>query len=406
MGSPQPRIRGKRGQTATSRASATGTTPSTCGSSLPFGTSTQRSSHTGHRQPTRSKIFHHAEQGSIQMLWISATNPAVSLPNLARVRNILRREELFVVVQDAFMTETARLADVVLPCAMWGEKTGTFTNVDRTVHISHKAVEPPGEARSDFDIWLDYARRMNFQDKDGAPLIKWTTAEEAFETWKECSRGRPCDYTGLSYAKLTGGSGIQWPCNEAHPDGTRRLYEDHYFPTDHVVCETYGHDLITGAEVDRDTYKANDPGGRAILKGAEYHPPQELPDADYPFMLTTGRVVHHFHTRTKTGRSGALAEAAPDAFIQIAESDAGLLGIREGDLVRVISRRGSAEAPARIGGMQPVEVFMPFHYGYWDEPDRTRAANELTIYSWDPVSKQPHYKYAAVKLEKVSRPSR
>src|SRR5206468_3903592 len=89
------------------------------------------------------------------------------------------------------MTETARLADVVLPCAIWGEKTGTFTNVDRTVHISHKAVEPPGEARSDFDIWLDYARRMDFRDKDGAPLIKWTTPEEAFEAWKECSRGRP-----------------------------------------------------------------------------------------------------------------------------------------------------------------------------------------------------------------------
>lgn len=357
--------------------------------------------------PTHAlEIFHHAEQGSIEMLWISATNPAVSLPNLAKVRNILRREELFVVVQDAFMTETARLADVVLPCAIWGEKTGTFTNVDRTVHISHKAVEPPGEARSDFDIWVDYARRMDFRDKDGAPLIKWTKPEEAFEAWKECTRGRPCDYTGLSYAKLTGGPGIQWPCNEEHPEGTRRLYGDHQFPTHHSVCETYGHDLITGAEIEAEAYKANDPAGRAMLKAAEYHPPQELPDADYPFMLTTGRVVYHFHTRTKTGRSRPLVEAAPDAFIQMAEIDAQRLGIRDGDLVRVTSRRGSAEAPARIGGMQPVEVFMPFHYGYWDEPGRKRAAKELTIYSWDPVSKQPHYKYAAVKLEKVARPSR
>jgi anaerobic selenocysteine-containing dehydrogenase len=159
-------------------------------------------------------IWHYAMQGSIKMLWISATNPAVSLPELAKVRKILQKESLFVVVQDAFMTETARYADVVLPAAMWGEKTGTFTNVDRTVHISHKAVEPPGEARSDLDIFLDYARRMNFTDKDGAPLIKWKTPEEAFEAWKACSKGRPCDYSGLTYVKLSEGSGIQWPCNE------------------------------------------------------------------------------------------------------------------------------------------------------------------------------------------------
>jgi ferredoxin-nitrate reductase len=146
--------------------------------------------------PTHAlQIFRYCETGSIRMLWISATNPAVSLPNLPRIRKILANPELFIVVQDAFMTETTQFADVVLPAGLWGEKTGCFTNADRTVHISHKAVEPPGEAKSDFEIFLDFARRMDFRDMDdGGPLIKWSTPEEAFEAWKACTRGRPCDY--------------------------------------------------------------------------------------------------------------------------------------------------------------------------------------------------------------------
>jgi anaerobic selenocysteine-containing dehydrogenase len=164
--------------------------------------------------PTHAmQIWRYAEQGSIRFLWISATNPAVSLPELRRIRSILEQEDLFVVVQDLFLTETAQYADVVLPAATWGEKTGTFTNADRTVHLSEKAVEPPGEAKSDFEIFLNYARRMDFRDKDGEPLIKWDDPESAFEEWKECSRGRPCDYTGITYDKLRGGSGVQWPCN-------------------------------------------------------------------------------------------------------------------------------------------------------------------------------------------------
>src|SRR5436305_3706931 len=149
------------------------------------------------------QIFRLAEEGGIRFLWINATNPAVSLPELHRIRSILSQERLFLVVQDAFLTETAKLADVVLPTAIWGEKTGTFTNADRTVHISHKAVEPPGEARSDLDIFLDYARRMDFRDRDGKPLVKWQDARGAFEHWKECSRGWNCDYSGLSYASLS-----------------------------------------------------------------------------------------------------------------------------------------------------------------------------------------------------------
>ena len=357
--------------------------------------------------PTHAlQIFRYAEQGSIRMLWIMATNPAVSMPNLPRIRKTLQKEDLFLVVSDAFMTETARMADVVLPAALWGEKTGCFTNAGRTVHISHKAVEPPGEARPDLDILLDYARRMNFRDQDGAPLVKWSTPEEAFEAWKLATRGRPCDYTGLSYAKLTGGSGIQWPCNEQFPDGTNNLYTDGHFNTDPDYCETYGQDFDTGASVTPEEYRALNPAGRAFIKPAEYRAPREAPDAEYPFWLTTGRLVWHFHTRTKTGRSKALRDRAPDAFVEISAHDAERLGIREGEMVEVASRRGVVREPAHIADIIPGHVFIPFHYGSLGEggpdPDRPRAANELTMTAWDPVSKEPYFKHAAVRVRKVS----
>jgi predicted molibdopterin-dependent oxidoreductase YjgC len=352
--------------------------------------------------PTHAlQIFDYVRGGSIRVLWIIGTNPAVSIPDLARLRADLRKDGVFVIVQDGFMTETAEFGDVVLPAAIWGEKTGCSTNVDRVVHLNNKAIEPPGEARSDLDIFLDFARRMDFRDKDGAPLIKWTDAESAFNAWKECSRGRPCDYSGLTYAKLTGGSGIPWPCNEKHPDGASQYYADLVFPTDPNYCESYGHDLLTGAAITEEDYRAKEPNGRAFLRAAEYVPPTEEPDEDYPFFLSTGRVVYHFHTRTKTGRAKELRDAAPDAFIQLSEEDASRLGIKEGVMLRATSRRGAAEAPARIGDIEPGTLFIPFHYGYWDDPGRARAANELTLYEWDPVSKQPHFKYAAVKLEKV-----
>ncbi len=352
--------------------------------------------------PTHAlQIFDYVQTGSIRVLWIVGTNPAVSIPDLNRLRADLCTRGAFVIVQDVFMSETAAMADVVLPAAMWGEKTGCSTNVDRVVHLNHKAIEPPGEARSDLDIFLDFARRMDFRDKDGAPLIKWTDAEGAFNAWRECSRGRPCDYSGLSYEKLTGGSGIPWPCNDKHPDGSTRYYTDLEFPTDPDYCESYGHDLVTGAEIAPDDYIAKRPNGRAFLRAVEYVPPMEAPDEAYPFYLTTGRIVYHFHTRTKTGRAKALRNAAPDAFIQVSEDDAHRLGIVDGEMLRVTSRRGVAEAPARIGAIEPGTLFMPFHYGYWDDPGRPRAANELTLYEWDPVSKQPHFKYAAVRLEKA-----
>ncbi|MGI4823518.1 MAG: molybdopterin oxidoreductase family protein [Janthinobacterium lividum] len=355
--------------------------------------------------PTHAmQIWRYCETGSIKMLWINGTNPLVSMPNLDRVRKIIEKEDLFVIVQDAFPTETTKYADVVLPAAIWGEKTGCFTNVDRTVHISHRAIAPPGEARSDFDIFVDYSRRMDFRDQDGAPLLTstWQTTEDAFEAWKKCTEGRPCDYTGMSYAKLSEGSGIQWPCNEAHPDGTEHLYTDGVFNTQVDYCEDYGYDLETGAGRTQDDYKLLDPKGKAFLKGVDYEPPHEEPDDAYPLWLTTGRLVYHFHTRTKTGRSKALNDSAPDSYVQLATEDAARYGIADGDMVEVTSRRGRVLEPARVGDIEPGLVFIPFHYGYWDKADRPRAANELTVTEWDPISKQPHFKYAAVRLRKVN----
>jgi anaerobic selenocysteine-containing dehydrogenase len=348
------------------------------------------------------KIFRYCETGAVRFLWILATNPAVSMPEIGRIREILRREQLFVVVSDAWLTETAELAEVVLPTAIWAEKTGCTTNADRTVHLALKAVEPPGEARSDLEILLDYAHRMDFRDKDGGPLVKWHDPESAFEAWKRCSAGRPCDYSGMSYAKLAERGAIQWPCNEQWPDGKERQYEDGIFNTDVHDCEIYGHDIVTGAAIKPEEYAAINPAGRAIIKGAEHVPPPEEPDDDYPFLLTTGRVTYQFHTRTKTGRVAALNAAAPDAFVEMDGSDAARQGIEDGDLVEVTSRRGAVRVPARLTGIEPGVLFMPFHYGSWDDPSERTAANELTLTGWDPVSKQPHFKYAAVRVTPVT----
>ena len=357
--------------------------------------------------PTHAmEMMNYAEQGSIGLLWISATNPAVSMPESARIRRILGGEQCFVVVQDLFLTETAQLADVVLPAAGWGEKTGTFTNASRTVHLSDQAVAPPGQAKSDLDIFLAYADAMDFRDRDGQPLIRWRTPEQAFQAWQACTAGRPVDYTGLSYDKLRGPTGISWPCNEQAPDGTDRLYTDPVFPTDTDQCETYGHDLLTGAAVTEQEHRAMAPAGRAFLKATAYTPAHEQPSAGFPLLFTTGRTVYQFHTRTKTGRSRSLHDAAPDAWVELSPHDAEHHGISEGDVVRVESPRGAIEVRARIGQVMQGAVFAPFHYGSWDldtlDPSsQSRQANELTMTVWDPVSKQPYFKTAACRISKV-----
>jgi ferredoxin-nitrate reductase len=358
------------------------------------------------------QIMRYAEAGSIRFLWIIGTNPAVSLPELARVREILGQERLFVVVSDAFLTETAAFADVVLPAAIWAEKTGTFTNHDRTVHLSEKVIDPPGQARADREIFEDYATRLGLSRLDGSPLVPWTTAEECFEAFKEATRGRACDYSGITYDRLRNGP-IQWPCNDEHPDGTPRLYTDHQFHTTPEDCEDFGHDLLTGAALERREFAALRADGRAILKSVPWREAHEPPDDDYPLIFTAGRTVYHFHTRTKTARVRELDAAAPEAWLEISASDAEPLGIGEGDLVRVESRRGELKLRARVSAIRPGVVFAPFHYGYWDSradgvdgDAPTRAANELTITDWDPVSKQPVLKVAAVRVSRLDSEQR
>jgi anaerobic selenocysteine-containing dehydrogenase len=358
-----------------------------------------------HGPPTPlMQILRYAEQGTIRFLWVNGTNPAVSLPELRRIRSILGDDRLFLVVQDLYLTETAELADVVLPAAGWAEKTGTFTNADRTVHLSEKAVDPPGEARPDLDIFLDYARRLDLRDQDGQPLPPWDGAESAFAAWQRCSAGRPCDYTGLSYDRLRSG-GVQWPCTDDHPDGTERLYVDGRFWAAPDYCESYGKDLVTGAPVEQVEYRALNPEGHAVIKAADYLPPHEPPDERHPFALITGRTLFHFHTRTKTARAPQLQAAAPEVWVELSATDAAAHGISEGDLVAVTTPRGEVRAQARISAIRDGVLFLPFHYGYWDHPDHPeghrRAANELTVTDWDPVSKQPLFKTAAAALTRI-----
>ncbi|MFF3918488.1 molybdopterin-dependent oxidoreductase [Streptomyces sp. NPDC001852] len=195
--------------------------------------------------------------------------------DLARIRRILSGDQCFVVVSDGYRTETTELADVVLPAALWAEKTGTYTNVDRTVHLQEQAVEPPGRARGDQAIFTEYARRPGLSDEDGRPLPPWDTPEEAFEAWKAASPGRPCDYSGLSYQKVHEAGGIQWPWTGAAPQGTERIYADGVFHTDADTCESFGHDLATGAPASPVAYRARHIEGRATLKAPKDSPRPE-----------------------------------------------------------------------------------------------------------------------------------
>jgi anaerobic selenocysteine-containing dehydrogenase len=353
------------------------------------------------------QIIRYAEQGSVKMLWISGTNPAVSLPELDRIRQVLSQKRLFTVVQDLFLTETAQLADVVLPAATWGEKTGCFTNADRTVHLSDKAVEPPGDARADLDIFLDYAHRMDFRDKDGGPLIIWDDPSSAFEAWKRCSAGRPCDYTGLSHARLRAApSGIQWPCTPDRPEGTERLYTDGVSWAHPDACESFGKDLETGAAISEVEYRSLNPDGKAVLRAAAYAPPHEEPDDRFPLWLTTGRTLYHFHTRTKTGRVPQLNAAAPEVWVELSPGEAERQDLTEGDLAEVTSPRGALQARVRVTEMRDGVLFVPFHYGYWDAAEGAaprRAANEATVTDWDPVSKQPMFKTCAAAIRLLER---
>jgi assimilatory nitrate reductase catalytic subunit len=307
--------------------------------------------------------------GKVKGLWIIGTNPLVSFPNREVLEIALGRLDLLV-VQDGFETPTTALADVVLPAAIWGEKDGTYTNSERRVSRVRAAVPPPGEARSDFDIFLAVAERWGCRDE---LFPGWTSPADSFDEWRRVSAGRPCDYSGITYDRIELAGGVQWPCPSDDPTvplgGTPRLYTDRRF---------------------------NRPDGRAALRRVTRQPLRQPPGGDYPLLLNTGRTVEHWHTRTKTGRVPVLEGLAPEAWVEIHPTDAARLGVRSGGLVRVTSSRGSVDRlRARVTAIvRPGEVFIPFH---WDE----RCANRLTTDECDPISREPNYKQCAVRVEAV-----
>jgi predicted molibdopterin-dependent oxidoreductase YjgC len=205
----------------------------------------------------------------------------------------------------------------------------------------------------------------------------------------------------MTYQKLSGSGGLQWPCNDEYPDGTARLYTDRHFPTEWQISESYEQDLETGHEHTLNEYREkSDSRGRAVLIATDYQPAVETTDERFPMIAISGRQAYHWHTRTKTGKAPQLHDAAPEVFVSMNQADADSLGVVDGDRVRIVSRRGWVVAPAKVGNIVPAGVvFVPFHYGDLGEE---HAANNLTPSVWDPVSQQPVQKAAAVRLEPVA----
>lgn len=303
-------------------------------------------------------------EGRIRALWVIATNPVVSFPDQARLKAAFERLDLLV-VQDGFNTPTTDVADIVLPAAIWGEKDGSFTNSERRVSRVQAAVPPPGDARTDFDIFLDLAHRLGVRD---ALFPGWRGPEDAFEEMRRVSAGRLCDYSGMDYDRMLERGGLQWPCNDDHPDGADSLYTDGVFQTE---------------------------DGRARLLTID---PEELPEGpndSYPLTLNTGRTVEHWHTGTKTREVGLLSRLAPEAWVEISPKMARREAIGPHDRVSLVSARGRVDdLLVRITEtIHPEHVFVPFHFV-------EHCINKLTIPAFDPKSREPNYKQCAVRIQR------
>jgi anaerobic selenocysteine-containing dehydrogenase len=302
----------------------------------------------------------------VRALWIIGTNPIVSFPNLGVIKQALETVE-FLVVQDGFHpTPTTELAHLVLPAAIWGEKEGTYTNSERRVSKVNRAVEPPGEARPDFNIFMDVASELGCRDE---LFPGWTSPEDAFTEWKRISAGRLCDYSGMTYQVIAAAGGLQWPhpAGSEEPAATRRLYADGRFQTE---------------------------DGRARLIPTTWELFPEPPTTEYPFVLNTGRTVEHWHTRTKTGRVAILEHLSPRPWLEMNPRDGRALRLKPAQRVDVVSRRGlirnlELRLTETVG---PGQVFVPFH---WPEAN----ANQATQSAYDPVSREPNYKQCAVRVE-------
>ncbi len=314
-------------------------------------------------------IIEGLHSGDVRAMWTISSNPAASLPDTKWVREGLSKAEMLI-VQDIFHpTESSEMADVVFPAAHWFEKTGSFVSSERRIELVDKIVEPYGNVRPDYDIICSVAQAMGFKKE-----FQFSSSEEVFEELKKITKGRICDMSGVTYERLRNKVGPQLPCpTEDHP-GTERLFTDRKFPR---------------------------PDGRAALLPREFIPPNEQIDDEYPLILITGRLQWHFNTRTRTGRVSHLHSNAPDNFVEIHPDTALDLDIVEGDEVLVTSRRGSVSGAARItDSILPNIIFMPMHFGDALCGRKDRLANILTNHIYDLHSKQPEFKYSAVKVSK------
>jgi anaerobic selenocysteine-containing dehydrogenase len=304
-------------------------------------------------------IVEGAVSGKIKALWFIATNPVVSFPNYSVLEQALQSAE-FVVVQDGFHpTPTGDFAHLVLPAAIWGEKEGTYTNSERRIGKVNAIVAPPGEARADFDIFLDLAERLGVRE---LLYPGWRTTHDAFQEWQRVSEGRMCDYSPFTWKRIEDEGGMQW--------GGERLYEDGVFPT-----------------VD----------GKAKLLCVPCDPFTEQPNSEYPIVLNTGRTVEHWHTRTKTAQVEYLNTMVPHAWLEMNPVDAAQLQLKPHDKVNLLSRRGSVRnLELRITGIvAPGQAFMPFHF-------HENNSNLVTLGAFDPISREPNFKQCAVRVERAS----
>jgi formate dehydrogenase major subunit/formate dehydrogenase alpha subunit len=294
-----------------------------------------------------------AHDGKLKAMYIIGENPLVSDADLNHAEASLRKLD-FLVVQDIFLTETAQLANVVLPSACFAEKDGTFSNTERRVQRVRKAVDPPGEAREDWKIISDLAGRM------GYPMA-YTDSRQIMDEIRKVTPS----YAGISYDRIEQ-KGIHWPCpNEEHP-GTPILHRDQFTI------------------------------GKGVFAAIDYIPPAEMTDSEYPLYLTTGRLLYQYHTGTMTMKTGGLNEIAPECYVEISPEDAKALGMQEGAYASVSSRRGKIKARIKISPKAVRgTVFLPFHYA-------KAAANRLTHAALDPISGIPEFKVCAVKLDKAA----
>ena len=301
-----------------------------------------------------TEIVGSALKGGVRGMYMMGENPFLSDPNVNKVRKALSALE-FLVVQDIFLTETAEFADVVLPATSFLEKDGTYTNTDRRVQIGRKVLDPPGDARPDWEIIQDISNRIGLEMAYGSPSEIFDELVALAELLRAGLRQPGRD-----------GQAVSQPRPE-HSDGTVVLFG-----------ESFGTD-----------------DGKAHLVPAEWMPAKELPDEEYPFILNTGRLLEHWHTGSMTRRSFALDAIQPEAHVYLNPDDAARMGVTESAFVRVSSRRGTIELRARLSQRDtPGTCFIPFHF-------REASANLLTIDEIDPVGKIPEFKFCAVKIERA-----